>query len=405
MKTTYRFLCSAVLLLAFVGLAVSQEAAPNPCADTDAITAADAKVRTNYPKIETLKVALDAAKEYLGKYETCEVSKEFVGWLKINIPVWETDLKAHEGFVWRKPRVEKFDKGIEAARFEDSYAAGGELLAKYPDNMNVILPLGLIGLYESYKNNFKYNDDSIRYAKIAIEKFKTGTVESKKDKDGKPKLDKAGKEVYGSFQFERNKDEALSELTYAIAYINFHAKKDRKAALPFYYEVTQMPGVYKTEPRLYATLGSYYVDEASPIGKEIVVLIEKLKGATTDEEKVKINNEIKPKVALYNGYTERALDAFGRAYAFADEKIASEKTLKAEVYKTFQSLYERRFEKKDGLDTYIAASNSKPLPNPTSEVAPIADPEPVPRTTTVTTAPTAAKPAGSNGKPAAAIKP
>ena len=383
------------MLAAFVALSATVSFAQEPCADTDAITAADAKVRENYLKIETLRVALDAGKDYLGKYEPCAVSKDFVAWLKPQVPVWEKKVKDYEDYVWRKPRVEKFDNGIKTAKFEDSYAAGAELLSKYPDNMNVILPLGLIGLYESYKNNFKYNEDTIRYAKMAIDKLKAGTVESKKDKDGKPILDKTGKEIYGSFQFERNKEEAISELTYTIAYINYYAKKDHKAALPYYYQVTQIPGIYKDEPRLYLALGSFYVDESAPIGKDIVALLEKQKLAPTPEEKEKIEIEIKAKAALYNGYNERALDAFGRAYKAADEKIAAEKTIKADVYKTLQGIYERRFEKKEGLDAYILASAAKPLPNPMSEVAPISDPEPA-KAAAVTPVPAVAKPL--NGK-------
>ena len=395
-----------IVLTAFTAAATTAVHA-QACAEADAIAAADAVIRANFPKIATLKVAIDAAKVYLEKYGECESTKDFSGWLKAQLPDWEKKVKLEDDRVWSKPRVDKFDNGIKTAKFEDAYAAGAELLTKYPDNMNLILPLGLIGLYESYKNNFKYNDDTIRYAQLAIGKFKAGGVESKKDKDGKPVLDSTGKELYGSFQFVRNKDEALSELNYALAHINYYGKKDRKVALPYYYEVTQMPGIYKNEPRLYVTLGSYYGEESAPIAKEIVALIEKQKAASTDEEKVDIDVEIKAKEAIYKGYTERALDAYSRAYSAADEKNASEKTLKAGVYKTLQTLYEGRFEKKDGLDAYILATTSKPLPNPTSEVTPVLDPEPAKATTTTTaTTPQApVKAAVSNGKAATATKP
>ncbi len=405
------------VLTAFAALGTTASYAQDRCGDTDAITATDAKVRENYLKPETRKVALEAGKEYIAKYGECEASKGFVAWLKPLIPDWEKKVKDREEYLWAKERMAKFDNGIQNGKFDDSYAAGAELLSKYPNNMNFILPLGLIGLYESYKNNYKYNDDSIRYAKMAITKFKAGGVEPKKDKDGKLILDKTDKEIYGTYQFERNKDEALSELNYALAFINYYAKKDKKAALPYYYEVTQMPGVYKDEPRLYVTLGSFYGDESAPIGKEIVALIEKQKAAPTDEEKQKLDVEIKAKVALYNGYTERALDAFGRAYKVADEKVASEKKLKDDVYKMLQGLYEQRFEKKDGLNAYVATSTSKPLPNPTSEVTPISDPEPAKTTTAGTSVqaptklangistPAATKPAATNGKAATATKP
>lgn len=71
------------------------------------------------------------------------------------------------------------------------------------------------------------------------------------------------------------------------------------------------------------------------------------------------------------------MDAFSRAYKFSDEKIRSEKTLKAQVYAEMQAIFERRFEKKEGVDKWIVAAVSKPLPDPTGEVAPVFDPEPV----------------------------
>ena len=267
--------------------------AQDPCADTDAITAADAKVRDNFPKLETRQIAIDAGKEYISKYGTCEVSKAFVDWLKPLIPAWEKQVQFGNERSWARPRFDKFDNGIKTAKYDDAYAAGAELLTKYPDNMNVILPLGFIGLYESYKDNFKYNDDTIRYANIAIDQFNAGAVQPKKDKDGKPILDKTNKEIYGSFQFERNKEEALSELNYTIAYINYYAKKDHKAALPYYYAVSQMPGIYKDEPRLYLTLAAYYGEESAPLSKAIVDLIAKQKTAPTDDEKIKLDTEFK----------------------------------------------------------------------------------------------------------------
>jgi hypothetical protein len=150
-------------------------------------------------------------------------------------------------------------------------------------------------------------------------------------------------------------------------------------------------------------MGAYYIEESSPIRKEIVALIEKQKIAATDEEKLKLEDEIKAKVALLNGYNERALDAFGRAYKFAEKKGAAEAALKAETYKTLQALYQSRFAKTDGLDKWVADSTMKPLPNPTTEVTPVSDPEPA-TTTTTTSSPagTAAAQPAANGKTAVA---
>ena len=398
MKTFFRSAGLTFVFLALAGLSTAT-LAQNPCEDDDAIAALNAKISANYGKIETLEVALEAGKEYIRKYGECPDDK-MVPWVRPQIPGWEKRVADYNEYVWRKERIGKFDDGIKNGKFDDVYSAGAELLQKYPDNVNYSLPLGLIGLYESYKNNFKYNDDSIKYAKIAIAKLKSGTAESKKDKPG----------IFGVYQFERNKDDAISELTYALAYINYQVKKDKKTGLAYYYEVSQMPGLYRDEPRLYATVGQYYRDESAPIGKEIGDLIEKQKIAQTDEEKAKIDVEIKEKAALFNGYKIRASEAFSRAYKFSDEKIAAEKTLKTQFGKILKDIYGTRAESDAALAALIDEDAKKLFQDPAVVVTPVAEAEPAP----VVTSPSTPVPAGTksapgetvaaNSKPTAAVK-
>lgn len=372
-----------------ITLAVGSVSAQDACEDYDGYNELDAKVRENYPKIETLKIAIDSGKQLIEKYGTCEPFKDFADWVKAQMPKWEKDQKDYEEWLWRKERVDKFDGGIKKKRYDDVYSAGKELVGRYPDNVHYLLPLGLIGLYETYNNNFKYNDETIKYAQMAIEKFKAGKGEPKLDSNKKPIVDGSGNPLFGAYEFERTREEAISEMTYGLAHIYFYAKKDHKTALQYYYEAAQLPGPFSKQPRLYTTVGSYYLEKASPIGKEIASLIAKQKEMVaaaqkvTGEEEVKkfeqeleqLDAEIKGKIALFNGYTERALDAFGRAYKVADEKIASEKELKANVYKELQRLYGIRFPNKQitGLDSYIAQTVSEPLPDPTTEVKPVED--------------------------------
>ncbi|HMJ08537.1 MAG TPA: hypothetical protein VK468_06010, partial [Pyrinomonadaceae bacterium] len=196
-------------------------------------------------------------------------------------------------------------------------------------------------------------------------------------------------------------------------YINFYAKNDKKTALPYYYEVSQLPGKNKNEPRVYATIGGYYLESAGTLGKEIADLITKQKAAKTDEEKIQLDTEIKAKIGMFNGYAERSLDAFSRAYSVAKSDTPENKTYRDGIYKQLQDIYKSRFDKLDGLDAYVSSTVTKPLPNPTSEVTPITDPEPAKTTgaaTPVSVTPTAdaAKPAmtttAASAKPVAAAK-
>ena len=207
------------------------------------------------------------------------------------------------------------------------------------------------------------------------------------------------------------KPEAINELKYAIAFLSYYGKKDKATALPLYYELSQ--GAYKDDPRIYGTIGDYYVEQRKPIGEQIRTKIAEQNAAGTSEErKIALEEEIKKLAALFNGYNERILDAFGRAHKVTKDTPAN-KAYRDNLYKIMQDIYKSRFPDKDsGLNEYIAATVQKPFPNPTSEVTPVSDPEPTTTTTTSSTAP-AAQPAGTtkpapaanNGKTAVTTKP
>jgi len=241
------------------------------------------------------------------------------------------------------------------------------------------MPLGLIGLYESYPpaKNYKFNDDTIKYSKMAIGMLKAG------EKSPKPN----GK--YGVFQFEMSKEDAISELTYAQAYINYWAKGDKKAALPLYYEAIQMPGLHKDDPYAYATIAGYYADEAGRLGKEYAEKVKTDAPLPTDTPEVAAEKDKKLKEAegMLKGYLDRAIDAYGRAWKATP---ATDKNKDA-LYKTVQDLYKLRFQKSDGIDAFIASTTAKPMPDPTSTVTPVLEAEPT-NTTTGAPAATVTKP-------------
>ena len=90
---------------------------------------------------------------------------------------------------------------------------------------------------------------------------------------------------------------------------------------------------------------------------------------------------IKAKVALSNGTSERALDAFSRAFTFGAAKPYKDK-----MHKNIEDAYKLRFAKgTDGLEVWIAETIKKPFVNPSTPVTPISDPEPVEATTPVPT--------------------
>jgi hypothetical protein len=394
MKTIFRFLSLAVV---FAGLGASAAFAQDACADVDGQTAVYTKFTELYNKtaLADRRSAIDTGKQFLEKYGACgEALKDQIDFVKAQTTRLEGVVSKQAGAEEMKAMFARFDASITGEKYDESYAAGKEILAKQPDNLNIMIPLGQIGLYQSYNKNYKYNEDTLRYAQQALTVLKSGKELPKKNKAGVP--------VAGAFQFECAKEDCINDLNYAIGYINYYAKDNKKAALPYYYDLTQTGGKYKTEPRVFATVGNYYVDDAKRIGSEIEALITKQKAAATDEEKATIDTEIKAKIALFKGYTERSLDAYSRAYKVAKDDTPENKTYKASLYTILKDLYQKRFEKTDGLDAYIAATANKPLPTPTSEVTPVSDPEPA--KTTGTAAPAAAATPAPT-KPVATTKP
>jgi hypothetical protein len=376
MKTIFRFLSMAIMLSA---IAVTGAFAQDACADIDAATALYGKFTENLPKkpVADKKVALEAAKEFVQKYGACEAWKDQTAYITPRIPKLEDQIKAMvDGEVLVK-LFDRFDAAINSDNADELYAAGKEILAKQPDNINIMFVMAVVGPREVQKKNNKYNADSLRYAKTLYDQVKGGTIKyNRKLKDGKDSI--------GALKHEIGASEAQSELAYILGYVNYYGQNNKKGAVPYFYEVTQTPGFRKNFAPVYATIGDNYIAEASPIGEEIAKLIAAQKAATADEEKLKLDEQIKAKVALFNGYTERALDAFGRAWSIAKDDTPAAKTYKEGLYKEVQRLYKLRFEKDTGVNEWVATAVAKPLPDPTSAVQPSADPEPAKTTTTTT---------------------
>lgn len=393
MKKVFRFSGIALLAAAFAGAGATATYAQDPCADADGQAATYAKFTELYPKTDlaSRREAVSTAKSFLEKYGACEPVKEQNDYFKNAVPAMEKAIKDIETADKLKGLFGRFDAGIKGNNADEVYSAGKEILAVQPDNINIIVPMGVMGAYQSNaSNNFKYTEDGLRFANLALSKINAGA-----------QFTKPGGKA-GAFQYEFTKPEALAELKFAVAYLSYYGKKDKAAALPLYYELTQSGGAYKEDPRIYGTIGDYYVEQQKPVAEQIRLKIAEQQAAGTSEErKLALEEEIKQQVALFNGYNERILDAYGRAYKVTKDTPAN-KAYRDNLYKIMQDVYKRRFDKETGLDAYIASTTAKPFPNPTTEVQPVSTPDPA--TTNTTTSGAAAQPAAS-GKTAVTTKP
>lgn len=407
MKTIFRFLNTGVMTAAFLAVAATAgfgqatpAATPNAaCADIDGHNALYTKFTGMYNKksASDIRAALATGKEYLEKFGSCEAFKEQVDFVKPHVARLEKEGPTVDEREKLAPFFAQFDEGLKSGNADAVLAAGKEILNVRKDDVNIAFAMALVAAEKSTDaNKFKYADDAIRYSNLAMTRVKGGWQFDRKYVKGP----KTGTPYIGIGDYNRDsKDLVVNELTYDVAYQTYYGKKDRKTAIPLYYELSQS-ALSKNDPRVYGAIGDYYIAEGAPIGEEIAKLIQQIKDSTDEKVKVDLDTQVKAKIALFNGYAERALDAYSRAHNAAKSDTPAAKAYKDNLYKIMQGLYKRRFEKDTGLDAFVATTLTKPFPNPTTPVTPVSDPEPTPTTTTGTSKP-ATDPATTT-KPAAA---
>jgi hypothetical protein len=420
MKMILRYANPLLLLVAIMAFGAMAGMAQNPCEDVDAKAALDAKFRDNYAgdvagrkaardakrdfdvakDLAQRKTAIAAGKEYLDKFGKCPApvtdppsADPFIEYLSKKIPTMETQIIVDEKLIARNALVVPFNAALNSKNWDDVYRIGKEILIKYPDELrDVELALGSIGYDESYKGNFKHNDETLRYARMSIADLESG--KSFSADYGVPK----------DFVY-RTKENALGWMNLTIGYIIQTGQRNKKDAQPYLYKATQANSETNKNPIPYELIGNYYFEELNKLTQEIKVMADDQKPDDTEEiAKAKVA-AIKAKVALANGTAERAMDVFSRAYTLAAPTAAA-KPYKEKMYKNVQDAFKLRFGKIDDLNAaWISSTVSKSMPNPTTPVTPIFDPEPVapatPPTATSTTPPATIKP----GTPAATTKP
>lgn len=383
MKTIFRYIGFAALLAVFMAAGSTAVSAQDqdPCEDFDGMNALYEKVTANYGKIATLEVAVDAGKQYLEKYGNCPSAKDFVDWLKPQMPQWEKDVAQYKIDQKLRPLFQKYDAAVggQNKNWADAFAAAKEIQAIAPSDpriLNVIIPLGQAALFEAAppKKNNAFNADSLMMADRALSMLRSGTPATKKNKDGK--------DVFGVFEFEDTKDQVIADLTYAKAYVKFYGQGDKKAGLIDYFELTQMPAG-KTNPAVYGAIGDFYFEEVTKLANQVKDMIVARNALTTDEEKIAKDKEIAEKEGLLKGYAERGVDAYARAYKNTKADAAT-KAYRDGLYNNVKTLYNVRFEKETGIDEFIASTIQKPMPNPTSEVTPVVTESPTAESSTDT---------------------
>jgi hypothetical protein len=397
MKKIFRLINVGFMAAVILALGAVAGAAQNPCEDAAGMSAAGDAVRGGYANktLDGRKKWLEPAKAFVEKYGACEAAKELADWTKTTIPKIEQWIKDEEARLAWEALLGRFNNALKTRNFDELYASGKEILAKKPDEFrDVEIALGFVGLEESAKTPrvTKYNDDTLKFARQAIADIEAGKT-----------FKTWGVSIAGGYNGQfKNKEDALGWLNYAIGYILFYDKNQKKEALAYLYKASQSTSDVKNEAVIYQTIGDYFTDDVKKLADEVLKLEAQQTPELTDEARTALLEKIKATVAMVNGTSEAAIDAYARALDVANKNPKTPKAYKDSLLKSLQGLYNVRFGKMDGFDSFIANTIKKPLPNPLDPIKPISDPETVKTTSVVVPAPGAA---AANGASATAPKP
>jgi len=368
MKTILRTIGLGAALAAIFAVGSVSALAQEACADVDGMNSLYETVTASYKSddIPTLQKAIDSGKQFVEKYGACEPAKVNAGWIGKNMPKWEIRIEELKKQAIRTPLLKRFDTAIQGKTYDDAFAAAEELLAKFPDDpakVHLIVTLGQVGYTEAFNKNMKYSANGLKYSKMALDMLKSGNAAAKPSG------------AFGTFQFEcANKVDCISLLTYATGYLTYFGQNNKQAALPYFYEATTLPGPFSKYPAVYGVIGDYYYESVKKLAEDVKTKIAAQNEKDADDVRLQKEADIKQTIGLLNGYTERAMDAYSRAYSIA-KADAKAKAYADSLYKQIQALYTVRFQKQEGIDAWIGATVAKPFPDPTSSVTPVNDPD------------------------------
>ena len=371
MKTIYRVLVLGILMMAFTAVTVTPSFAQDP---QEAKVALYKKYTDNFESkdIEKKKIAIEAGKQYIEKYpedvDQVKYFKSAIPALEDQVVALEKINKDNEVKRIRNERLKRFDTAVRGNKIADSFAVGKEVIAnEAPDStipLDVEIVLASLGLDQAAAKVDTYNNDAINYAKTVMQKLGAGKTSDN----------------FGAFQYEyKSKDNALGWMNYTIGYITYYRQDKVTDALPYLYKSTQIKSETNKLSNTYRIIGLWYLEEALRIDKDRLAKIVAAENKDTDETLALL--------ALQKGYADRSIDAYARAYNLVTPKDT--KDYKDGIYSRLQDLYKFRYDGDiKGIDAYVATVMSKPMPDPTTPVTPVA----AETTTATTVSPTTTKP-------------
>ncbi|MEO6588347.1 MAG: hypothetical protein ABIP06_03375 [Pyrinomonadaceae bacterium] len=344
------------------------------------------------PEATKLQMAIDAAKEYIAKFNTDDDAAQ-VTYFKEAIPTLEQAIaKAGEGKVAKdeydawytqlKNVVTTFNQANTSKNWTEAYNVGKQAIDKqfkYLDKgplssetvkgqkLDIAIGLAAMGFDRAVEKDDTFNNDATTYLKSAIQQLEAG---------------QAAKTTFGKavgYDLE-SKDNALGLLNYYLGYIMYYRQKKEPEALPYLYKSTQTKSSSQDISDIYRVIGFNYYNKLAELDKDRLAKIE----ANNKED----NSETLALLAQEKGYADRGVDAYARALKIAMNNPKATQDYKTGLRASLEELYKFRYDKTDGVDAYLSNIMSKPFPNPATPIQPVVEQTTTTTTTTSTTTPT-----------------
>jgi len=271
-------------------------------------------------RIPNPRVAYQAARDYLQKYS--KDKDQYTDYLKQWVLFFERDDRK-----LKLPVLIYNDKN-----FAEAYRVGAQVLADEPNYLRAQIDLGYAGYLATSEKNEAFNADALGYAHKAIQALEGGKTPA----DWAP---------------FKGKEDTLAYLYYTVGFLNLKSAPDQ--AIEPLIKAAQFESDLKKAPSTYYLLAAAY--QNGPY-KTLSSAYQ-----TTYANKPE-TPESKAALEKLNVTIDRMIDAYARAIAAAgtDPKNAQNK---AQWLVTLTSFYKFRHQDSDaGLNDFIAAALSKPLP-------------------------------------------
>jgi hypothetical protein len=193
-----------------------------------------------------------------------------------------------------------------------------------------------------------YNDQTIAFAKQAIQKIESGQLDSVKWTD---------------YQY-KSKEDALAWMNYIIGHIMFTNMTGKEAdSVPYLFKSLQYNSEVKSKPLPYYAIGFNY---RTQYNKAVEEFQKRTQGAT------EVTDEIRRDLGMQKALADRAIDAFARAYAVAKADPKLPQAAKDARLKDLEQMYRiRNNQQTTGMNELVSSVMNKPLPDPTSPVTPV----------------------------------